>query len=70
MKYKIQIPNAYGEWCDYKSGDGDETDYEVELYDTEEDAQLEAGTAIEGLDDFEYRIVPENTPQEVDLYDG
>jgi hypothetical protein len=69
-KFKIQI-GSVGGWADMKSSDG-ESPYEVCLYDTKEEAQEEIDCFIEELEgqtEDDYRIVPESTEAEFDLYD-
>jgi hypothetical protein len=74
MKYKIQMC-ASGGWADLKeSTDGGES-YDLCLYDTKTEAQQE----VDDLNKLEedagvtsgdtYRIVPEHTPQQTDIYE-
>lgn len=71
MKYKIQVESLWG-WSDLKTSiDG--SDYEVEIFDQLRDAQDEIDMIIGNLDTDSkapesYRIVSQDTPQEIDLY--
>lgn len=71
MKYKIQAESLWG-WSDLKTSiDG--SDYEVEIFDQLQDAQDEIDMIIDNLDadskvPDSYRIVAQDTPQEIDLY--
>jgi hypothetical protein len=67
MKYKIQIPSMFG-WADQKVSI-DDSPYEVELFDTEEEAQEEADILEAELDDYEYRIVTEDVLADEDIYE-
>lgn len=69
MKYKIQMVNPLGLWGDMKvSEDGSE--YIPELFDTQQDAQQELDDLASELNEYkdDYRIVTENTPQDVEYY--
>ena len=39
MKYKIQTESAFG-WADFKYSDDDGKTYNLDLYDTEEEARI------------------------------
>jgi hypothetical protein len=71
MKYKIQVESLWG-WSDLKTSiDG--SDYEVETFDRIQDAQDEIDMIINNLDNDgnvpdSYRIVSQDTQQEIDLY--
>jgi len=70
-KWKIQIPNAYGEWGDLKVSI-DDAPYDVELFDSKEEAQEEIDTFVRELADETqdgYRIVSEYVKPECDHYD-
>jgi hypothetical protein len=63
MKYKIQIPAAYG-WADLKSTEDDGKTYALDLYDTREAAEAE----LPDMPDTEGRVVPEGTKADCDIY--
>lgn len=62
MKYKVQIPSAWGQWGDLRCS-ADTEEYVTELFDTESEARLEA-SLIEGS-----RVVTEDTEEDINLYD-
>jgi hypothetical protein len=66
--FKIQTRTMWG-WADLKTSDNGE-DYEVETFDSMEDAQNEMNDMIESLNEDAdlYRVVDSNTEEEVDLY--
>lgn len=69
MKYKIQMSNALGQWGDMKvSEDGSE--YITELFDNKEEAEQELDDLASELNEYkdDYRVVTENTPQDVEYY--
>lgn len=69
MKYKIQAECAWG-WGDLKySEDGGET-YQVELYETEEEAKEELECILDEIleDDNSYRIVTEDVLEDFNIY--
>jgi hypothetical protein len=69
MKYKIQMEGAWG-WGDFKSSN-DRGEYEVDLYDTEEDAKKELESIFDSFgrgSADEYRIVGEDVAEETNLY--
>ena len=67
MKYKIQTLSVGG-WADLKYTEDDGKTYHPDLYDTEEEAIKEIAINQYELDDFEGRVVTEDTPQEFELY--
>lgn len=62
-KFKVQIPSANG-WADLKAAT-DEGSYEVELYDSHAAALADVG---DELDPLEFRVVPEGTAADDDIY--
>ena len=71
MKYKIQVESLWG-WSDLKTSING-SDYEVEIFDLIQDAQDEIDMIVNNLDKDgnvpdSYRIVSQDTPQEIDLY--
>jgi len=69
MRYKIQMQSSNG-WADLKESE-DDANYEVSLFDTQEEAELEVKEIIEALGDWAdtYRVVPETVEQETEVYD-
>jgi hypothetical protein len=69
MKYKIQTESAFG-WADFKYSDDDGKTYNLDLYDTEEEARIELNSILSefGEDDDYYRIVTEDVEEEYNLY--
>ena len=71
MKYKIQVESLWG-WSDLKTSING-SDYEVEIFDQLQDAQDEIDMIANNLDNNgnvpeSYRIVSQDTPQQIDLY--
>jgi hypothetical protein len=62
-KFKVQVPSVNG-WADLKVAD-DEGSYEVELFDSHAAALADV---VDELDPREFRIVPEGTAADDDLY--
>lgn len=67
MKYKVQVPSTQG-WADLKGTIDDGESYEVELFDTREEAQASIDSIQADIPDFEGRVVTEDTEAESDLY--
>ena len=68
MKFKIQTACPYG-WADLKDSSVDPP--EVELFDSEFDAEKEMNDILlhcEGASPESYRVVPESTPEDMNLY--
>ena len=68
-KYKIQTEGAFG-WGDLKhSGDGGQT-YQVELFDTKEEARKELDSIFAelGYDEDNYRIVSDDVLKDLNIY--
>jgi hypothetical protein len=67
MKYKIQTGAVTG-WADLKYSEDDGKTYHPDLYDTKAEALDALDSLVTDLDDFEGRVVTEDTPQDFDLY--
>jgi hypothetical protein len=69
MKYKIQTECAFG-WADLKYSDDDGKTYNLDLYDTEEEARFELNSIRSefGEDEDYYRIVTEDVEEDFNLY--
>lgn len=67
--YKIQLQTLWG-WADLKSSE-DGGDYEVEFFDSVQDAQNELNDMVDSLNDSPelYRVVGSNEKQDIDLYE-
>lgn len=72
-QYKIQTKTLWG-WADLKTStteDGVENyDYEVETFDSKEDAENEIQDIVDSLNDDAqlYRVVDADVEQDVDIY--
>jgi hypothetical protein len=69
MKYKIQTQSVSG-WSDLKYSENDGETYQVDLYNTEEEAIKEMKEIQSEFDDDDemYRVVTEDVKEEFDLY--
>lgn len=69
MKYKIQTESAFG-WADFKYSDDDGKTYNLDLYESEEEAKKELSVILSefGEDEELYRIVTEDVEEEFNLY--
>jgi hypothetical protein len=69
MKYKIQTQSVSG-WSDLKYSENDGETYQVDLYNTEEEAIKEMKEIQSEFDDDDemYRVVTEDVEEEFDLY--
>ncbi len=67
--YKIQLQTLWG-WADLKSSE-DGGDYEVEFFDSVQDAQNELNDMVDSLNDSPelYRVVSSNEKQDIDIYE-
>ena len=72
-QYKIQTKTLWG-WADLKTStteDGVENyDYEVETFDSKQDAENEIQDIVDSLNDDGqlYRVVDSNTKEDIDIY--
>jgi hypothetical protein len=68
-KYKIQTEGAFG-WGDLKYSEDDGKTYQVELFDTKEQAGEELKNILSEFNEDEemYRIVSEDTPENFNIY--
>lgn len=69
MKYKIQTEGAFG-WGDLKYSEDEGKTYQVDLFDTKEDARKELDSILEELQEDEelYRIVTEDVVEDFNIY--
>ena len=66
-KWKIQVPTLHG-WGDQKASIGGGP-YELETFNSYEEAKEEGDDAASELDDFTFRVVPVDIEQDDELYD-
>jgi hypothetical protein len=69
MKYKIQTEGAFG-WADLKYSEDDGQTYQVDLFDTREEAGEELKSILSEFneDDELYRVVSEDVVEDFNLY--
>lgn len=69
MRYKIQIQSVSG-WSDLKYSENDGETYQVDLYDSKEEAIEEMKNIQSEFNDEDemYRIVTEDVEEEFNLY--
>jgi hypothetical protein len=68
-KYKIQTEGAFG-WGDLKVSEDDGKSYQVELFDTKEEAGEELKNILSEFNEEDdlYRIVSEDTQEDFNIY--
>lgn len=69
MKYKIQTEGAFG-WGDLKYSEDNGESYQVDLYDTKEQAEEELKNILSEFeeDGDNYRIVTEDVLEDFNIY--
>jgi hypothetical protein len=69
MKYKIQTEGAFG-WGDLKYSEDDGKTYQVDLFDTKEEAGEELKSILSEFneDDEMYRVVSEDVLEDFNIY--
>jgi hypothetical protein len=69
MKYKIQTEGAFG-WGDLKYSEDEGKTYQVELFDTKEQAGEELKNILSEFneDDEMYRVVSEDVAEDFNIY--